>query len=332
MNRKTIFAYIRNRIKILLLFTLFTGVFAVTFRLDNLPVTTVGYAFLLCAFIGFVILIIDFILFYIKHKQLSEMTDSITINMDNMPKSASLIETDYQNLLHVLYDENKKNSMEYEAIISDMTDYYTLWVHQIKTPISAMHLLLQSKGNSTDENLKLELFKIEQYADMVLSYLRINSTSSDLVLMKYSLAEIVRQAIRKYSLIFIHKKIKLNFNDFDYKVLTDEKWLVFVIEQILSNSLKYTANGGEISIYLNNENNLVIQDNGIGIAQEDIPRVFDKGYTGYNGRIYKKSTGVGLYLCKKIITRLSHTIAIKSDIGNGTKVIIGFRLADISAE
>jgi signal transduction histidine kinase len=176
----------------------------------------------------------------------------------------------------------------------------------------------------------MELFKIEQYVDMVLQYLRIDSASTDYVLKKYSLDSIVRQAVRKYAKLFINKKICLDFSELNCEVLTDEKWLVFVVEQILSNSLKYTESG-KISIYMDKEKNktLVIEDTGIGIAEEDLPRVFEKGFTGYNGRTDKKSTGIGLYLCKRILTKLSHTISIESGIGHGTKVKIGLDTVDI---
>lgn len=334
MNRrfiKSTLAYAGYRLKILALFAAFSVIFAVITVLNGLPLSSVAYAFLLCAFVGLVAVIIDFISFYSKHIQLSNMLGTIDISEDGLPPGGGLIEADYRELIHVLFAKNRKTATDYETAIADMTDYYTLWVHQIKTPISAMYLLLQSGEGGSKQNLKLELFKVEQYVDMVLSFLKINGASSDLVLMRQGLSKIIRQAVRKCSLIFIHKKIRLNFTDFEYEVLTDEKWLAFVIEQILTNSLKYTESGS-ISIYLDNEKRLVIEDTGIGIAREDIPRIFEKGYTGYNGRIYKKSTGIGLYMCKKIMSRLSHTINVESEAGAGTRVILGFDTAEISAE
>ena len=172
--------------------------------------------------------------------------------------------------------------------------------------------------------MKLELFKVEQYVEMVLSYLRMEDMSGDLVFEEYSLDEIVRQAVRKYSRMFILKKIRLDLGPLDHQVLTDEKWLVFVVEQILSNALKYTKEGG-ISIYMTSYRDrpvLAIEDTGIGISAEDLPRVFEKGFTGYNGRADKKSTGIGLYLCKKIMDRLHHNIYIESQEGQGTKVYL----------
>ena len=172
-----------------------------------------------------------------------------------------------------------------------------------------------------------ELFKIEQYVEMVLQYLRLNSNINDFVLKEYSLDDMIRQAIHKYAPMFIRKKIALDYVPIETKVVTDEKWMVFVIEQILSNAIKYTAEG-KVSIYMESKM-LIIEDTGIGILQEDLPREFEKGYTGYNGRSDKKSTGIGLYLCKEISKKLSHNLYVTSKIGVGTKVYIDFSTNNI---
>jgi len=168
---------------------------------------------------------------------------------------------------------------------------------------------------------------------MVLQYIRLDSSSTDFVIKEYDLDDIVRQAVRKYAKVFVHKKLKLEFSELKSTVLTDEKWLLFVIEQILSNSLKYTVRGG-ISIYTEGSEHkiLVIEDTGIGIKEEDLPRVFENGFTGYNGREDKKSTGIGLYLCRKILTKLSHKIQIESQAGRGTRVIINFENIKVEVE
>lgn len=211
-----------------------------------------------------------------------------------------------------------------------MSDYYSMWVHQIKTPIAAMHVLQQTLEEEYQEQkyikeIKLELFKIEQYVEMVLTYLRMGEMSGDLKFEKYSLDAIVRQVIRKYSQMFILRKIHLQYAKTSQCIVTDEKWLQFVLEQVLSNALKYTKDGGMIFIYTEEKENkkcLVIEDSGIGIQAEDLPRVFEKGFTGYNGRADKKSTGIGLYMCKKIMERLNHQIWIESEIDKGTKVYL----------
>lgn len=158
---------------------------------------------------------------------------------------------------------------------------------------------------------------------MVLQYLRLESMSSDLLLVEYDLADLIRQAVKKYSIIFINKKISLELEEMNCRVLTDEKWLIFVLEQIISNALKYT-NQGKISIYLDehSEKTLIISDTGVGIREEDIKRIFDRGFTGYNGRMDKKSTGIGLYLSQQVLNKLSHVITVTSQVGKGTRVSI----------
>lgn len=251
--------------------------------------------------------------------------------MENLPSPKTLMEEDYTNLILNLNKEYKTYISKSDIAKSDMIDYYTMWVHQIKTPISALKLLIQTSESEISSDLSSELFKIEQYVEMVLSYIRLGSNKNDFVLKEYDLDNIVRQAIRKYAPLFIRKKISLDFQPTNYKVLTDEKWLVFVIEQLLSNAIKYT-NKGKISIYSLENKKLVIEDTGIGISKEDIPRIFDKGFTGYNGRTDKKATGLGLYLCKNILDKLSHKISIESEVGVKTKVILDLAMVNVNIE
>lgn len=319
-----ILTYIRRHLKTTVSFLLFGLIFTIVLFLYNLPVEPVLYSTILCMVVGFIFITIDFLLYYKKHKLLYKLQKQITLSIDNLPPAKYLLEKDYQELIKILFIDKTSLASLSDSARNDLIDYYTLWVHQIKTPISAMRLLLQSGENEQNAELSLELFKIEQYVEMVLQYLRLNSDTSDLVIKEYSLDSIVRQAVRKYAKMFIGRKISLNYSELNRQVLTDEKWLVFVMEQLLSNALKYTKEGS-ISIYMesNEGNTLVIEDTGIGIAFEDLPRVFEKGYTGYNGRTDKKSTGIGLYLCKRILKNLSHTIKIDSQVGEGTKVKIG---------
>lgn len=170
--------------------------------------------------------------------------------------------------------------------------------------------------------MESELFKIEQYVEMVLQYLRLNSSINDFVLKEYDLDDIIRQAVRKYAPMFVRKKLTLHYDPVQTKVVTDEKWLVFVLEQVLGNAIKYTASG-EISIYMEG-GCLVIEDSGIGILPEDLPRIFEKGYTGYNGRSDKKASGIGLYLVRKILNKLGHKILAESEPEKGTKVRLLF--------
>ena len=323
--------YIKQNIKVLLLFIVFALVFCIVFSLYNLETEAIYYSIILCAFIGLIYICINFINYYKKHIQLYKLQNEISISLENLPSPKTLMEEDYTNLILTLNKEYKTYISKSDIAKSDMIDYYTMWVHQIKTPISAMKLLIQTSESEISSDLSSELFKIEQYVEMVLSYIRLGSNENDFVIKEYDLDNIVRQAIRKYAPLFIRKKINLDFQPTTYKVLTDEKWLVFVIEQLLSNAIKYT-NKGKISIYPLEDKKLVIEDTGIGISQEDIPRIFDKGFTGYNGRTDKKATGLGLYLCKNILDKLSHKISIESEVGVKTKVILDLSMLNVNIE
>ena len=329
---KIVLDYLKEHKKAIVVFFIFTIIFTITFYLYNLPLESVLYAFLLSLVVGSLLIIIDIISYRKKHLELEDFKNKIDFSIDNLPESKGIIEEDYKELIEILFKEKGNLEWRGQNDLKEMVDYYTLWAHEIKTPISAMKLLLQSEDIKEKRSLLNELFKIEQYVEMVLGYLRIGSMSSDLLIKSYSLDNIIKQVVRKYAGLFIGKKIKLDFNTLDIEVLTDEKWLVFVIEQIISNSIKYTKEGGTISIYMdkNSEKTLVIQDNGIGIKKEDLPRVFEKGFTGLNGRNDKKSTGIGLYLCKNILNKLSHTIEIESQVGEFTRIKIGLDTLDLS--
>lgn len=221
--------------------------------------------------------------------------------------------------------ENQKNQTEEGCKrYTDLMDYYTLWVHQIKTPIAASQLLVQ---DVTDRNirslLEQEIFKIDAYTHLVLQYLRLENFHDDLQLKQVALEQLVKEVVRKYSLFFIQKGLTINLDDLDVKVISDEKWLLVIIEQILSNSLKYTKSGG-IAIYFK-DNTLYLKDSGIGIKDSDILRVFERGFSGYNGRLTQQSSGLGLYLSKKIADQLGHEISISSQVGQGTTVSIHFQ-------
>ena len=174
--------------------------------------------------------------------------------------------------------------------------------------------------------MEQELFEIEQYAQMALHYLHLQEEGSDLVLKEYELSDIVKSAVRKYSVSFIEKRLSMEFKEFSFFVVTDQKWLEILLQQVISNSVKYTAQGG-VHIYLEQKetgSNLVIADTGIGIREEDLPRIFDRGFTGFNGRLDQHSTGIGLYLCRQIARKLGITLNVTSKVNEGTQVRIGF--------
>lgn len=293
--------------------------------LNDVRMEEIGYGILLVVFLFIVILMADYISYQKKCKELSCISKDAKNCMYNLPVAEDGIEQKYTEIIlglgYEMMDEIKRQAKAKK----DMMEYYSVWVHQIKTPIAAMHLLLTNvDGESLKQTKELErqLFEIEEYVEMALSYMRINSDTTDYVIINQPIDGIVRESIRKYSKTFIHKKISLKYDGITNMAVTDKKWLGFVIGQLLSNALKYTKSGGSITIYMENDK-LVIEDTGIGISKEDIPRVFEKGYTGYNGHNNRHSSGIGLYLCKVILTRLSHTIDIESEPDVGTKVKIG---------
>lgn len=208
-------------------------------------------------------------------------------------------------------------------IAREKEDFFAMWAHQIKTPIAALKVILQSEKQDI-ALCKQELFQIENYVEFALNYLRFESMGHDLLLAENNLLEMEKAVVKKFAAIFIHKHIAVKLEELDYQILTDEKWFTFVCEQIVSNALKYTREGC-ITISAKQENDglaISIKDTGIGIHKEDLPRLFEKGFTGYNGRMDKKASGLGLYLCKGVCDKLGHDIRIMSEKNQGTEVVI----------
>lgn len=331
--------FLKERTRNICLYLGFVGIFWVVFSLYNIDIAAVGYAFLLSVvwLLGYGI--IDYYKYVNKYYALRDARQKIDVDIDALPDAGTLLEENYQKIIQQLYDERIEIESKERISMQEMKDYYSMWAHQIKTPIAALRVLIQAREEDEDEDentrelireMKMELFKIEQYVDMVLTYVRMENMSSDLVFTRYPLDKLVRQAVRKYSQMFILRRIKLHLAPLDQMVLTDEKWFVFVLEQILSNALKYTSKGC-ISIYVQ-DFVLVVEDSGIGIYPEDLPRVFERGFTGYNGRNNKKSTGIGLYLCKTIMTKMRHEIWIESEVGTGTRVYIKLERPEVNME
>ena len=263
-----------------------------------------------------------------------------------LPEGKDAYEELYQEMIEDLDLQRREEAASYARNQSEMREYYAMWVHQIKTPIAAMRLLQQVQRNRLEEGdvitsgaeetdslqvqaeLEKELFDIEQYVNMALQYQRVNTPGNDYVLEKLRLDDIVREVIHKYAGLMVRAHIPLQYEGTDVMVTTDAKWVAFALEQILSNAIKYSRAGQQIVIETVPEENvdyLKIADHGIGIRAEDLSRVFEKGYTGYNGHADKKSTGIGLYLCRLVLTKLGHTIRLESVQGEGTTVWIGFQ-------
>lgn len=194
-----------------------------------------------------------------------------------------------------------------------------------------MRLTLQNEDTTFSRKLRGDLFRVEQYVEMVLMFLRLDSPSHDYVIKEYQIDPLIRQAVKKYAWEFIGRKLKLEYEQLDITAITDEKWLAFVVEQVLSNALKYTP-AGSISIYMEKPKTLCIKDTGMGIAPEDLPRIFEKGYTGYHGRADKKASGIGLYLCKCICRDLGHSISAESEPDKGTTIRINLERGKLNIE
>lgn len=327
---KTVLAWLKYRLWQIVLFSGLILIFSAVVWLSGAGGVLAGYTALLSGVLALLLALLDLRRFALRHRQLSDALKSIRVSDEQLPPPENLIEEDYRLLIRALGEEKQRQTSAMDLRMSDMQDYFTLWAHQIKTPIAAMRLILQTKPENSATEIEGELFRVEQYVEMVLNYLRLDSDSTDFVFKTCALDGIIRQCVRKYAKQFIRKKISLEYQGTALQVLTDEKWLCFVIEQILSNALKYTA-AGSIRIFTQGET-LVIADTGIGIAPEDLPRVFEKGYTGYNGRTDKKATGIGLYLCKKILQKLGHGISISSEIGKGTRVSIDLSREELTVE
>ena len=253
------------------------------------------YVFLGIEILGF-ILFIYLIVHWFQYQKISDVKD------------------DNERLLN----ENKNLKSEMLNQNDDLNAYFLMWLHQIKTPMTVSKLLLEKPDETTNTKLKMQLMYIEQYISMAMNYLKMIDHSTDMDITQVNLDDIIKNLLKKYSLLFIHNHISLEYQSNVTHVISDSQWLTILIEQILSNALKYTENG-KISIqYLKDKHALEIRDTGIGIRSEDIPKIFDRGYSGFNGRMNEKSSGLGLYLAKKISERLNIQIEVESKLSQGS--------------
>lgn len=310
--------YLRQRCRTLLAFFLFGGIFAAAFALYQLPLRAVAYPFVLCAAAGAVLLALDYRRVLRQHRRLELLRQLPEELADALPPADTVKEADYCSLVTLLAESRRAIRTQEEQRYGDMVDYYTMWAHQIKTPIASMRLTLQNEDSDLARSLSGDLMRVEQYVEMVLVFLRLDSSTTDYVIRSHSLDDIVRPAVRKFAGEFIRRRLRLDYQPLDRTVVTDAKWLDFVVEQVLSNALKYTPEGGSITIDAEAPATLCIRDTGIGITAEDLPRIFDRGYTGRNGRTYRQASGIGLYLCRRICRDLGHTITASSAAGEGT--------------
>lgn len=284
--------YMKNQSVILFGYLLVCIVFI---TISVLATLEIEYVFLGIEILGF-ILFIYLIVHWFQYQKLSDVKD------------------DNERLLN----ENKNLKSEMLNQKDDLNAYFLMWLHQIKTPMTVSKLLLEKPDDTTNTKLKMQLMYIEQYINMAMNYLKMIDHSTDMDITEVNLDDIIKNLLKKYSLLFIHNHISLEYQSNLTYVISDSQWLTILIEQILSNALKYTENGKIAIQYLEEKHALEIRDTGIGIRSEDIPKIFDRGYSGFNGRMNEKSSGLGLYLARKISERLNIQIEVESKLSKGS--------------
>lgn len=322
--KKLVRAFFYERRGIYLLYLLIIGLTAFTFYLYDLELMAFADKLLFTGFVLLVYTLVAFYRFVRKHRQLQILTENLVQSEAQalFPSADTQAELYYQEIIRQLLQETNNERLKGQRAKQEIFDDFGLWMHQIKTPVAALDLLIQS-GNSNPQEMKAELFKVNEYLQMMLNYLRQNLDNQDLMIEKLAIDSVVKEVLRKYAFFFSQKNLQLELKQLEGGfVLSDKKWLIFILEQILFNAIKYT-NEGKITISFF-ENHLEIQDTGIGIRPEDLPRVFEKGYTEYNGREQQRASGLGLYLSQKIAQKIGCRLAIESVIGQGTTVSIFF--------
>lgn len=322
--KKTITSFFYEQRVVYLLYLLIVGLAAFTFYLYDLPLMAFADGLLFTLFSILVYTLVAFYRYIRKQRQLTILTENLVQSEAQalFPRPDTQSEVCYQEIIRQLLAETNKERLKGQQAKQEIFDDFGLWMHQIKTPVAALDLLIQT-GNSKPQEMKAELFKVNEYLQMMLNYLRQNLDSQDLMIEKLAIDTVVKEVLRKYAFFFSQKNLQLELKQLEGgSVLSDKKWLIFILEQVLFNAIKYT-NDGKITITFF-ENQLDIQDTGMGIRPEDIPRVFEKGYTGYNGREQQRASGLGLYLSQKVAQKIGCRLAIESTIGQGTTVSIFF--------
>ena len=323
---KLFFRYLNARRGPLGLFAAFAAIFVSVMLLYRLPAEAALYPLALCMAVGAVYVALDFASVRRRHRTLSGRADMES----EWPEVRDIGAEDYRKIALSLREQLRQADTRSRAEMTAMTDYYTLWAHQIKTPIAAMRLRLQAEDSTEARSLLTDLGRIERYVTMVLTYLRLEGSGTDYVIREVDLDGVLRPVFKQFAGEFISRRLKLDYAPIHTRALTDEKWLSFVVEQILSNALKYTPEGS-VSVFLEAPCVLCVRDTGIGIAPEDLPRIFEQSFTGQAGRSDKRASGLGLYLCKRVCDALGHGIAVESAPGEGTtvRVNLGGKKIDI---
>ena len=307
------------------------AIFALVFSMYDIKLEAILYASMLCLTAGLLFEGVHLISYLRRHTEQQKRLQGLPISYTELLPPRTLAEQDLQAMVQKLGEQYTAVTTDWQRQQKESLDYYSAWVHQIKTPISSMKMILQQEDTEENHLLSAELFRIEQYTEMALQYLRLDSKTNDFVFQKYDLDSIIRQAIRKYAPQFILRKIRLIYEPVSMTILTDEKWMLFLLEQLLSNAIKYTPHGS-VTISVTPEKVLQVADTGIGIAPEDLPRIFEKGFTGYNGRADKKSTGLGLYLCQQAAKKISVSLSVTSEVGKGSVFSVHLDIPPLQVE
>ena len=327
----SIITFIKERMLFLMVNLIMFLLIGILMKVVEVPINIIFILFL----IWFGPLITYMFLEFIKYNRyLKNLTDTI----DGLDKKYLLSEVineprfqEERIINEVLKECNKsmhENVKYYKDEQIEYREYIETWVHEIKTPIASAKLILENDDSNLSSRINYEMKRVEGFIEQVLYYARSSDVSKDYIIKKFSLRNVVMKAVKNNSRDFINRNIKLNIKEVEGTIFSDAKWVEFIINQIIINAVKFSIpNKGEVSIFSKiNENNIIltIEDNGIGISEKDIDRVFEKGFTGENGRKFGKSTGIGLYLCKKLCDKLGIGISLISKEGLGTKVNIVF--------
>ena len=324
MNNKRIFMpWLRSRRGGIAAFFAYAALLAASFYLYRLPAAAVLYPSGLCAALGAVLLGLDYARTVRRHRYLARLDAPAAARQAELPPPRSVEEADTAAVVACLRQELAASEEKAAARYGEMLEYYTLWAHQVKTPLAAMRLTLSGEDSQTARTLGVELARTERYVDMVMTYLRLDGAAGDYVLCETAVDPLLRAALKRFSGEFIAKHLRVELAATGITAVTDAKWLSFVLEQLLSNALKYTRAGG-VRIYSPASDTLAVADSGIGIAPEDLPRIFERGYTGAGGRTDAHSSGIGLYLCHRVCDMLSVELSASSAVGVGTTVFLRF--------
>ncbi|EHP45871.1 sensor histidine kinase [Clostridium perfringens] len=325
--------FIKERIVFIIinsLILLFTALLLMVLKVDS-------FAILFIVIINGAGILIYHIFDYLRKKQ---YYNEIKENMESLDKKYLISEvieegtfTESKLIYDVICKSNKAMNDEigeFKRGINDYREYIELWVHEIKTPIATCKLLIENNESPLTESIGEEVCKLENYIDQALFYTRSNTLEKDYIIKEMILSSCVNKVLNNNADSLIKKRVKISLGDLEKRVYSDSKWIEFILGQIISNSIKYmNKEHKELNIYCSESSKYVIlniEDNGAGISEKDLSRVFDKGFTGENGRKFGKSTGIGLYLCKKLCKKLGLDITLISEEGKFTRVSIIFSI------